>query len=69
MVSCFERTLLPKWRLHFLLNPLLSLVESSLFSIRPFEEWAGLARPGQAGSSSSALKVCIREAVLSRGFE
>lgn len=46
MVSCFGRTLLPKWKLHFLLNPLLSLVESSLFSIRPLEEWAGQARPG-----------------------
>lgn len=42
VVSGFGRSLLrPKWKLHFLLNPLLSFVVSSSFSLRPLKEWVG----------------------------
>lgn len=46
VVSGFGRRLLPKWKLHFLLNPLLSFVVSSSFSIRPLKERVG--QPGRA---------------------
>lgn len=46
------RTLLPKWKLHFLLNPLLPLVVSGSFNIRLLKEWVSQARPGPLDSTS-----------------
>lgn len=51
-MSRFGRTLLPKQKLHFLLNPLLSLVVSSSFNVRPFEEGVGPARSGPLDPTS-----------------
>lgn len=43
MVLCFGRTLLPKWKLHFWLCPLLSLWRKALHSV------SGASRSGWAG--------------------
>lgn len=58
VVSCFGRALLPKWKLHFLLNPLLSLVLSSSFNVRPFEEWVGPPRSGPLTPLQRGLGLC-----------
>lgn len=50
--SRFGRTLLPKWKLHFLLNPLLFLVVSGSFAIRLLKERVNQARPGPLDSTS-----------------
>lgn len=50
VASCFGRTLLPEWKLHFSsLTPLLHVVVSGSFAIWPLEE--RLARPDQALST------------------
>lgn len=61
VVSCFGRTFLPKWKLHFLLNPWLPLVISSSFSIRPLEEWVSQARLGPLDSTSEGFQLCRSE--------
>lgn len=61
VVSRFGRTFLPKWKLHFLLNPWLPLVISSSFSIRPLEEWVSQARLGPLDSTSEGFQLCRSE--------
>lgn len=61
VVSRFGRTLLPKWKLHFLLNPLLPLVISASFSIRPLKEWVSQARLGPLDSTSEGFQLCRSE--------
>lgn len=61
MVLCFGRTLLPKWKLHFWLSPLLSLWWKAVHSVSgPWR--SGLARPGPLWS-------CIRETLPSWAAE
>lgn len=61
VVSRFGRIFLPKWKLHFLLNPWLPLVISSLFSIRPLKEWVSQARLGPLDSTSEGFQLCRSE--------
>lgn len=61
VVSRFGRTLLPKWKLHFLLNPLLALVISASLCIRPLKEWVSQARLGPLDSTSEGCQFCRSE--------
>lgn len=61
VVSRFGRTLLPKWKLHFLLNPLLPLVISASLCIRPLKEWVSQARLGPLDSISEGFQFCRSE--------
>lgn len=61
VVSRFGRTLLPKWKLHFLLNPLLPLVISASLCIRPLKEWVSQARLGPLDSTSEGFQFCRSE--------
>lgn len=54
-MSRFGGTLLPKQKLHFLLNPSLSLVVSSSFYVRRCEEWVGPARLGPLDPTSEGF--------------
>lgn len=51
-MSVSGEDLLPTQKLHFSPNPLLSLVASSSFSIRPCEEWVVRAWLGHLDSPS-----------------
>lgn len=52
VVVCFGRTFLPKGKLHFLLNPLLSWAVGSPFSLRPLKKWVDQARVWPLDSAS-----------------
>ena len=67
MVLCFGRTLLPKWKLHFWLSPLLSLWWKAVHSMSgPWR--SGLARPGLVLFGPVSGKPCHPGLLSEAGF-